>query len=204
MGNKVKNYFNSVAKYYHEKSHSGVWMLARSAELNAFRSLNFNFNQDSIILDLGCGAGYYSKYLIENHQSQIYSYDFSGEMLKQLQGKNINTFEVNLEMITEDQVPFFEYALAMGSLEFVNNLENLMHVLRLKAKKSSHVIILVPQDGIIGFLYRVVHKTWGCPSIKRSSTDYENIFAEHSFRLLKKENVGIVSQLLVFEKVISE
>lgn len=179
-------------------------MLARSAELSAFRSLNFNFNQDSIILDLGCGAGYYSKYLIENYQSQIYSYDFSGEMLKQLQGEKIKTFEVNLEMITEDQVPVFEYALAMGSLEFVNNLENLLRVLRLKAKKGSYIVILVPQDGIIAFVYRLIHQIWGCPSIKRSSTDYENIFAEHSFRLLKKENVGIVSQLLVFEKVISE
>lgn len=204
MGRKVKNYFSSVAKQYDHKSRVGFWQKIREIELNTFNSSFKNNKNISVVLDLGCGAGFYSLFLRDNYNLDIYSIDFCPEMLANLQDQNLKTIEADLENIKIEQIPSFDIALAMGSLEFIENLDNLILNLSLKSHMNSKIFILVPRDGVVGFIYEKVHLLWGCPVIKRSAINYVNLFKKYSFSLVGQENAGIVSQLLIFEKKASE
>jgi SAM-dependent methyltransferase len=83
MCSDVKNYFDNSAAQYTERSSSPLWRWQRSRELSAV-SIFLGEIKGIDVLDLGCGAGFYTRFCIEGGARQVISVDFSSQMVDQL------------------------------------------------------------------------------------------------------------------------
>lgn len=199
LGSEVKNYFNFVARKYEQQSKNGIWSIIRKYELKGFDFFAKEIKPNDIIIDLGCGVGFYTEYIAKEYSKNIYGVDFSPNMLREVESKGLKTIEVNLEEVTSSQLPIFDWVIAMGSLEFIENTNSLINSLKIKGKYRSKVIVLIPRDGVVGFFYRFVHVIWKCPTSKRSSKELINSFESIGFKLVARKAAGPVSQLLKFQ-----
>ena len=83
MTSNIKCYFDQRANRYRADSASPLWNWQRQREVTGVSSLLSNVCGRQT-LDLGCGAGHYTRLLLNLGARHVTSVDFSPEMLKQL------------------------------------------------------------------------------------------------------------------------
>ncbi len=201
MGSKVKKYFDIAASKYDQKSNNGLWNKVRNKELETFSQMVLDIKSTDTVIDLGCGTGFYSSYVKDVMKANVYGIDFCPNMLNEVKNKKIKTIEINLEDVGESQLPKYDWALAMGSLEFVSDLSSLLRALMVSSKSSSKLVILMPRDGLIKKIYNFIHLIWGCPTNNRSSRELINILDKYNYQMIERKNSGLLSQILVFKSV---
>ena len=79
----IQKYFTNRAKHYQQSTKSLVWGWQRRRE----SQIVLNFLGDIVgkeVLELGCGAGFYTRLLIESGARHITAVDFSQTMIDQL------------------------------------------------------------------------------------------------------------------------
>jgi len=85
----VEKYFNEVAGNYNDKSSKGIWALLRRLESVAVMKAMDPF-QGMTCVELGCGAGFYANRLASYNPSLLVAVDISENMLRELNGSQIN------------------------------------------------------------------------------------------------------------------
>jgi SAM-dependent methyltransferase len=155
---RVGDYFSGRASDYQARSTRFPWAWIRARELTAVRSLLGNF-AGLDVLELGAGAGFYTRELTRRGAYQIWAVDISGAMLATLPADRITPILGDAATIRLDRR--FPVLLSTGMLEFVYNpaavLENAAH----HAEALARFVILVPQANIFGQLYRRFHRSHG-------------------------------------------
>jgi SAM-dependent methyltransferase len=155
---RVGEYFSGRASDYHARSTRFPWHWIRSRELTAVRSLLGDVGGLDV-LELGTGAGFYTRELMRRGAHQIWAVDISGPMLAALPAGRITPILGDAATIRLDQR--FPVLLSTGMLEFVPDpaavLANAAH----HAEAQARFIILVPQANIFGQLYRRFHRNHG-------------------------------------------
>src|ERR1700757_2968413 len=155
---RVGDYFSGRASDYQARSTRFPWAWIRARELTAVRSLLGNF-AGLDVLELGAGAGFYTRELTRRGAYQIWAVDISGAMLATLPADRITPILGDAATIRLDRR--FPVLLSTGMLEFVYNpaavLENAAH----HAEARARFVILVPQANIFGQLYRRFHRSHG-------------------------------------------
>ncbi len=176
----VEEYFSAKAGKYHKKSSRGFWSRWRQRELLAIRKL-LKPRRGEVMLDAGCGAGFYSKWL-KKRGVEVTGCDFSHSMCEAyIQQLKRPVFRANLEAVALN--PQFDGILSSGALEFCDCPERAIRHLAdgLKPGKSSRLVIMVPTDGIGGWVYRKWHQRHG--------------FSVHRFSRERLERMGRLSGL---------
>jgi SAM-dependent methyltransferase len=173
---RVTDYLSCRASDYQARSTRFPWAWIRSRELTAVRSLLGDI-AGLEVLELGAGAGFYTRELTRRGARQIWAVDISGAMLAALPAGRITPVLGDAATIRLDRR--FPVLLSTGMLEFVDDpaavLTNAAH----HAEAGARFVILAPQANILGHLYRRFHRGHGITIHLFDRTWFE-IFAPRS------------------------
>jgi 2-polyprenyl-3-methyl-5-hydroxy-6-metoxy-1,4-benzoquinol methylase len=151
----VIKHFSGVAKTYNARSLSFPWSWIRSAEWHAISALI----SDVVglrMLDLGCGAGLFSRQFRDRGVAEVYAVDACSEMTANLEReKNIIVLSTSIENLEIDTR--FDLIIAAGLVEFLESPDTVFKVARTHAKPDAILLLLFPYDGILTRLYKLFH-----------------------------------------------
>lgn len=154
--NNVTDYFDKRAAEYHEKSTGRWWGILRKRELNSCIEL-LEPHEDELILDAGCGAGYYTRALVR-HKARLWALDISEQMLKQIETIGVEkVIKGDIADIRLSEV--FDKILCAGVLEFCPVPLDAIANLAKHLKAGGRLVLLVPPKSLCGYIYYLFHKS---------------------------------------------
>lgn len=120
---------------------------AEIAELLSY----YQINQNSMILDLGCGSGTFSIQIAKKYQCRVYGVDISSELIKEAKEKSktypfmhLREFHVSdFSYLPELHNIHFDFLLAIGSLYWNTNLGETLRLWKNKLAKQGILIIFL-------------------------------------------------------------
>jgi SAM-dependent methyltransferase len=155
---RVSEYFSSRASDYQARSTRFPWTWIRSRELTGVGLLLGDI-AGLEVLELGAGAGFYTRELMRRGARQVWAVDISSTMLAALPAGRITPVLGDAATIRLERR--FPVLLSTGMLEFVDDpaavLANAVH----HAEAGARFVILAPQASILGQLYRGFHRSHG-------------------------------------------
>jgi 2-polyprenyl-3-methyl-5-hydroxy-6-metoxy-1,4-benzoquinol methylase len=149
------NHFSKQASTYQARSMRIPWSWMRAHELSAVRSLLGDISGIDI-LELGAGAGFYTRELIRSGARHVCAVDVSEAMLATLPNGPITP-------VLSDAATFrlekrFPVLISIGMLEFAADpLAVLTNAYR-HAEDNARFVLLVPRSTILGHLYQIYHR----------------------------------------------
>ncbi|MDP6478388.1 MAG: class I SAM-dependent methyltransferase [Nitrospinaceae bacterium] len=148
-------YFNEQAVEYHRKSTSWPWAWLRHRESRAVEKMMGDVS-GCMILDLGCGAGFYTRFFLRRSAAGVFAVDCCGSMLKQLPDSRVSPVLAEAGKICLNEK--FSRIICAGLLEFVDDpvfvLRNAFHLAAMQTK----MVLLVPVNNLIGRGYQLFHR----------------------------------------------
>jgi SAM-dependent methyltransferase len=115
--------------------------------------------RDHAVLDLGSGAGFYTRRFVEQAPKRVTAVDISDKMLLQFDGPPIET--IVGDAMTVDILGKFDRILCAGVLEFVPDSIRVLENAHRHAAENARLVILAPRQNWIGRLYRKFHRSHG-------------------------------------------
>jgi SAM-dependent methyltransferase len=155
---KVEAYFSDVAAGYHAASEGRVWGAVRRREARAVEAL-LGPLEGRDVLELGCGAGFYTRRLLARGARHVHAIDVSERMLAQLPGERVTPILGDAAAV--DAGRRFDVMLSAGMLEFVPDPAAALRNAARHAAPGARLVILYPTRSVLGGLYRRFHRRHG-------------------------------------------
>jgi SAM-dependent methyltransferase len=155
---KVVEYFSQQASDYQTKSSRLPWAWVRARELAAIRGLLGDV-QGGEVLELGAGAGFYTRDLVWQGARHVWAVDMSDAMLAMLPSGPITPVLGDAETIRLSRR--FTLLISTGMLEFVRDPSAALANAAYHAKPGARFVLLVPRASVLGRLYRRFHRAHG-------------------------------------------
>ncbi|MCB1024849.1 MAG: methyltransferase domain-containing protein [Acidobacteria bacterium] len=140
--------------------------------------------KNEVILDFGCGVGRLSEFLAKD-AGKIIGLDLSDEMLKvaEKNKKSPNIEYKNTSEIAELQDNTFDKIFTFWVLQHIEDVTLSKYIEKFhRLLKDNGTLFVFEQTQTATTNYNDVH-------IQRAGSDYENLFLQGSFQLIKKKNV---------------
>ncbi len=189
-------YFESRADDYSRRSQSGIWRYIRNLELAAILD-SLEVCPGQTIIDIGCGAGFYSVAL-RDLGLDVFAIDSSPGMIHATRKAGIRSSVANIEEFqTKDT---FDLALAAGVLEFMKNPKVLFRNTRRFLNDEGILVVLVPVSGFRGALYRTFHEINNCKTWARTTEEYQTMAFGEGFQLCQIKKCTPISVAMKFRK----
>lgn len=170
---RVKSYFDSKAAAYWLASESGLWRIMRRREESTVFSLLGPVNGANA-LDLGCGAGYYTRGLLLRNAETVTAVDSSRAMMENLRQYPKVTCIVGDAASTEIDGRF-SAVICAGLLEFVADPLAVLKNARAHVVDRAQIVCLVPPATFAGRLYRAFHRLHGFEIRLFSDADFRDL-----------------------------
>lgn len=167
----VRNYFDRAAAEYSARSSRGWWNHFREREWRAVVPL-LKPRLGEKLLELGCGAGFYSERLKQRFAVEAFGVDASSEMVKQAVQRGVPAWCGPVEEIDHIPSRSFDIVLAAGLLEFVADPKPALRQAARVLRPGGRLVILVPRSGALGLAYDWIHRWQGCPAWTRTPVYY--------------------------------
>jgi SAM-dependent methyltransferase len=177
MISNVIRYFDLQADLYHTKSSNFIWGIQRQREMAAVLSLLGPIEHEEF-LELGCGAGFYTRLLLDQGATHVTAVDLSQLMLDQLPNDRVTVIHADAANVKLNKK--FGNILSAGLLEFVPDPTAVLANARKFATDDVKVVCLVPLANLAGNVYRWFHQKHGFDI---------SLFSHESF-MLTAENAG--------------
>jgi SAM-dependent methyltransferase len=155
---RVREYFSARACDYHARSTHFPWVWIRSRESSAVQLLLGDV-AGLDVLELGAGAGFYTRELTRRGARQIWAVDISDAMLAALPADRVKPVLGDAATIRLERR--FPVLLSTGMLEFVDDPAAVLANAAQHAEAGARFVILAPQANIPGHLYRRFHRSHG-------------------------------------------
>jgi len=157
---KIRSYFDQQAGEYSSASGSGVWDFVRKRESRMIME-QLSPRPGELILDAGCGAGYYSELLLRSG-ANVEAADFSPQMVHQVR-QRLSIPAIVCDLMEHQFEPKYDKVLCAGAFEFLAKPEQaLVNLsLALKPDSSGRIVLHLPKKSWGGRLYRRFHKKHG-------------------------------------------
>jgi SAM-dependent methyltransferase len=155
---RVGHYFSDQAPDYQSRSMRFPWAWVRARELNTVSSLLGDVAGIDI-LELGAGAGYYTRELIGRGVRHVWAVDLSEAMLASLPAGPITPVLGNAATVRLDRS--FPVIFSAGMIEFVPDAACVLANAADHADAGARFIILAPRQNVFGRLYRQYHQAHG-------------------------------------------
>lgn len=149
---KAIDYFESVSGDYDGTVSKGILKIPRERERAAVIELAALNEPGASLIDVGCGAGFYSL-LAKQAGMKVHSVDMSPGMVKRLEGQVDRAEVADIETINT-QIKY-DRVVCAGVLDFVMNPERAFLNLCDLLAPGGRLVILCPRKGPGGLLYRV-------------------------------------------------
>jgi len=149
---KAINYFEKVSADYNETVSKGVLRIPRELERKAVLDLAQLNVPGGTLIDVGCGAGFYSL-LAKQAGMKVHSVDMSPGMVRRLEGL-VDRAEV-ADIETLPTATKYDRVICAGVLDFVLKPEMAFSNLCQLVSPGGRLIVLCPRKGLGGLFYRV-------------------------------------------------
>jgi SAM-dependent methyltransferase len=155
---KVVEYFSQRACDYQTKSLRFPWAWMRAPELAAIRGLLGDV-EGGEILELGAGAGFYTRDLVRRGVRHVWAVDMSDAMLAMLPSGPITPVLGDAQTMRLSRR--FKLLISTGMLEFVRDASTALANAAYHAEPGACFVLLVPRTSVLGRLYRRFHRAHG-------------------------------------------
>jgi SAM-dependent methyltransferase len=160
--NQAKQYFDSVAEGYAQRSEGGLWKFLRRKEIGAVVELLAGHSLGDL-LELGSGSGYYSHQLNfgsdTTRASRVVCVDFSSKMLEKIKIPGCEKIEADIQYYQSQDT--FDTILCVGVLEFLPQPQMIFANVAKMLRPNGQCVILVPRVSMAGSIYRLFHRRHG-------------------------------------------
>lgn len=113
------------------------------------------------VLELGCGAGAYSRRLVAAGAEAVVAVDRSAAMLRAASAPGVEPLNADAALLSLPER--FGLVVSAGMLEFVPDPGAVLRVVRAHLTPDGRAVLLVPRDGWLGDRYRAWHGSHGVP-----------------------------------------
>lgn len=176
----VRTYFDKVAAGYQAASTSLLWGRIRRREQAAVEKLLGDVRGHDII-ELGSGAGYYTRVLLSLGARHVWAIDISQAMLDGLPKERVTP--VLGDAAAVDVGRRFATLLSAGMLEFVPDPAAALANAARHAEPGARLVILCPTLGLAGRAYRAFHRRNGIAIRLFAPAEIEALAAEAGWRI---------------------
>tara|TARA_B100000989_G_scaffold231667_1_gene178465 strand:- start:3792 stop:4382 length:591 start_codon:yes stop_codon:yes gene_type:complete len=192
-----KKYFNRKAKNYKEDIKKFPLGKFRSDEYKKVTKLlgKSNFTNS---LELGCGSGFYSKFIRKISKNKVYVIDDSKKMLDNLNLKKVIKINKNVLKININKK--FDLVAILGLLEFIRDYKKIFKNLKNNFKDNTILIILLPKNNLLNLIYFLYYVLKGIRIYLHDNRKLIKYLESYNFKLLSKK-ISYVSNIYVFKKV---
>lgn len=176
----VRSYFDKVAAGYQHASSSFVWGRIRRQEERVVRQLLGDVSGQDV-LELGSGAGYYTRVLLSCGARHVWAVDISKNMLDGLPKERVTP--VLGDAATVEVGRTFATLLSAGMLEFVPDPAAALVNAARHAEPGARLVILYPTLGLAGRAYRAFHRRNGIAIRLFAPKDIAGLVAQTGWRI---------------------
>jgi len=194
--NSTNKYFDKESGNYNKNKSRGLWGLLVRKEISAIKSA-LNLEKRDLILDAGCGAGFYSK-LIVSENANVFGIDVSHKMIKEYKRNGFKGAVANIENFNLNKQ--FDKILCAGAIEFCNNPELVIKNLAKHLKKDGSIVILYPNKGLFGLFYKLFHKIHNISVCLFSRKQFRHILEKNGFEFIDDKKITIISSFIKAKK----
>jgi SAM-dependent methyltransferase len=193
----IKEHFNSVSASYTTKSEGFPWSIIRSKELKDFLNHSIMPEKGDCVLEVGAGAGFYTKYLYNDKLKYYLCLDVSNKMLNQI---NLNVDKKCGDISSLDEKVKYNKIYALGVVEFFAHPQSDIISMLTKLEKKGSAYLFLPKNNFWGRLYQKRHlrNEIGITLFKES--DIEN-YIPKGFKVFMKKKIGFFNTLVGVKKL---
>jgi ubiquinone/menaquinone biosynthesis C-methylase UbiE len=195
---KVETYFSGVATGYQDASDGKVWGIVRRREAKAVMHMIGDVRGRDV-LELGCGAGFYTRLLLSSGVRHVWAVDLSQPMLDQLPKGHVTPLLGDAESFDPGRA--FDRLLSAGMLEFVADPAAALRNAARFAAPGARFALLLPTDGLPGKAYRYFHKRHGLAISLFSRDRLASLGTESGWQLADYSAAGPYSAAAVLTRV---
>jgi 2-polyprenyl-3-methyl-5-hydroxy-6-metoxy-1,4-benzoquinol methylase len=146
-----------------------------------------------LILDAGCGSGFYSIPMKELG-ANVLGIDVSAGMAAAARACGVDAIAADLASMSLRAK--FDKILCAGVLEFCEDPMGIVENLCSHLKEDGHLVLLAPKRSPLGILYKLYHLSHGLKVNLFSMEDVENIIEEAGLKAISKEEPTWMSLVL--------
>jgi trans-aconitate methyltransferase len=154
---RTTDYFNRRAATYHAASTRGLWSWLRARECRAVLALAGRLDALDV-LELGCGAGFYTRALRARGVSHVWAVDRAAEMLRALPRDGVTPVLGDAATVALGRT--FSLIVAAGIFEFVPPAEVLANAAS-HAEPGTRLVVLYSAPTLAGRAFRAFHAAHG-------------------------------------------
>lgn len=160
---KYRELFNYPKLSLAKVDYDDYWRDKRGGKLGILNSFQraraewivANINEDSTVIDLGCGDGAVLLYMLNKKKFKAIGVDTSNFALNHLKKHNVETLNIELDKPEAlSMIPDSDHILILEVLEHLQNPEEFLNLVVNKAKKS--VFFSFPNTGYIKYRLRLL------------------------------------------------
>lgn len=154
---RTTEYFNRQAESYQAASTRGLWSWLRARESRAVLALAGRVD-GAAVLELGCGAGFYTRALLAQGADHVWAVDRAAEMLRQLPQHDITPVLGDAADVSLGRT--FDLIVAAGVFEFVAPTPVLANAAA-HASADARLVVLFSEPTLPGRAFRAFHAGHG-------------------------------------------
>ena len=154
---RTTEYFNRQAASYQTASTRGLWSWLRKRESRAVMALAGRVD-GAMVLELGCGAGFYTRALLARGAVHVWAVDRAGEMLRALPRAHVTPVLGDAATVRLDRT--FALVVAAGMFEFAAPGRVLANAAAHAAPGAS-LVVLYSVPTLAGRAFRAFHARHG-------------------------------------------
>ncbi|MDA0997159.1 MAG: class I SAM-dependent methyltransferase [Proteobacteria bacterium] len=156
----VRAYFDGQAGKYSEKTERGPLQIVRRMEAAAVMKAIGDVSGLNVI-EIGSGAGHYTRRLLAEDAGHVWAIDLSARMLENLANPRITT--INADAAAFQLGVTAPLIVSIGLLEFVPDPKAVLENAARHAEAGARLVLMVPRLCLVGHLYRYFHRRHGFP-----------------------------------------
>ena len=198
LAGDVNSFFDRQAGAYHRNSSRGPWGWIRDRE-QAGVIRQMGAFAGNTVLDLGSGAGFYSRLALEHGASDVVSVDLSRKMVEALPTDGITGVVGDASTVSLNRR--FKTIVMAGLLEFTDSPSLFFANARNHAEEGAVMAILAPRKNIWGRVYRMYHRNHGIRIALFSRDQLKALAKDAGWQYISGETVWPFSIVMGFRAV---
>jgi cyclopropane fatty-acyl-phospholipid synthase-like methyltransferase len=194
----LNSFFDQQAGAYHRNSSRGPWRWLRNRE-QACVLRHLGAFTGNAVLDLGSGAGFYSRLALEHGAHEVVSVDLSRKMIEALPTDRMTGVVGDASTVSLNKR--FKTIVMAGLLEFTASPPDILANARKHAETGAVMAILAPRNNIWGWVYRVYHRNHGIKISLFSRGQLKNLAMDEGWQYISGETVWPFSIIMGFRAI---
>jgi SAM-dependent methyltransferase len=195
---RVRKHFEGKAEKYSQSSNGLLWRNLRQSESDACLEMLGDI-QNLEILELGCGAGYYTELLLGEGARHLWAVDFSLLMLDQIPDFGVTKICDDASSVNLGRS--FPIVFSAGLLEFLAEPEVALSNMAQHLATGGRAVVLYPLQGVFGSLYRAYHSLHGVKLKTFSVTDFEKTASNAGLHVDRTSRCGLFSAVSSLQRL---